>query len=330
MGATPVTAERDDSLSEAPPAPIFVGRSGEIEQALAGLRIGHSVLIKGPPGIGKRALLHETRRRMVSERICLAPILTTPKQFVADLAEQVHYALGLSIPERLIPQRFRIEAERTGRIQWKNIKRTITRQPVQEVVNLITASLKGRDDVVLFVESLEVTPTQAGMLHQLADHCQLAASIEDSNRRNKVMKLLWCFQVTIELKPLIGSESREMVLRHLEVTPIEFESSKVREIFITRIVRESRGIPEAIAGMLAAASNEREVTRRSLHDFHHESAIAYFDMTPLLLIVVVSLMALRYVSRGVGVQELMVLAGVGTSMFSLMLFFARRMSTKGR
>jgi hypothetical protein len=44
----------------------------------------------------------------------------------------------------------------------------------------------------------------------------------------------------------------------------------------------------------------------------------------------VGLMAMRYISRGIGVQELMVLAGVGTSLFSLMLFFARRMSSQGR
>jgi hypothetical protein len=168
------------------------------------------------------------------------------------------------------------------------------------------------------------------MLHQLAEHCQVAAGIEESNRRNKVMRLLWRFQVTIDLKALVGSESREMVIRHLERSSIEFESEKIREAFITRIVRESRGIPEAITGMLATAANEREVTRRSLHEFHHDSAISYIDMTPMLLIAAVSLMALRYISRGVGVQELMVLAGVGTSLFSLMLFFARRMSAQGR
>jgi hypothetical protein len=82
--------------------------------------------------------------------------------------------------------------------------------------------------------------------------------------------------------------------------------------------------------MFVTALNERMVTRSSLHQFHHESSITYIDMTPMLLIAAVSLMALRYVSRGVGIQELMVLAGVGTSLFSLMLFFARRMSSQGR
>jgi hypothetical protein len=330
MGASASAADRDDTLNDTPEAPLFVGRTAEIEQARKALLIGHSVLIKGPPGIGKRTFLREVRRQLSADRVTLWPTLTTPKQFVAELAEQVHQAVGLTVPERLIPPRFRAEAERTGRIAWKHIHRTIIRQPAQEVIHLVMGSLEGRSDVVLFVESLEVPPSQADMLHQLAEHCQVAAGIEDSNRRNKVMRLLWRFQVNVDLKPLITSESRAIVEQLLEQEAIEFESPKVRDAFVTRVVRESRGIPEAITGMLAAAVNEREVTRRSLHEFHHESAISYIDMTPMLLIVAVSLMALRYVSRGIGIQELMVLAGVGTSLFSLMLFFARRMSSQGR
>jgi hypothetical protein len=99
------------------------------------------------------------RRRLGAERLCLCPTLATPKQFVADLPEQVHQTIGLTVPERLIPPRFRAEAERTGRISWKHIQRTITRQPAQEVIALVLASLAGRDDVVLFVEGLAACRT---------------------------------------------------------------------------------------------------------------------------------------------------------------------------
>jgi hypothetical protein len=159
---------------------------------------------------------------------------------------------------------------------------------------------------------------------------KLAERIEDTNRRNKVVRLLWRFQLAIELKPLIGSESRALVERNLTREPIEFESDRVQEAFIVQVVRESRGIPAAIEGMLRTAINEREVTRRTLRAYRHEAAITYIDMTPMILVLVVCLMALRYVSRGAGIQELMVMAGVGTALFSLILFFARRMSAPGR
>lgn len=320
----------DGQPSEGAPGSVFVGRVAELRKGLEGLRIGHSLLIKGPPGIGKRALLREIHRQLSDERICLWPTLSTPKQFVGELAEQVHQCIGLAVPESLIPPRFRAEAKRTGRISWERIQRTILRLPVQDVIHLVIGSIEGRKDLVLFAESLEVPPSLADMLHQLAEHCQVAAGIEETNRRNKVMRLLWHFQVTLELKPMTSTTTRAMVEQRLTREPIDFETEAVREAFITRIVRESRGIPAAVDGMLVAALNERTVTRSSLHQFHHESAIVYVDMTPMILILVVALMALRYVSRGIGVQELLVLAGVGTSLFSLLLFFARRMSSQGR
>ena len=65
------------------PDPIFVGRAAELAQGLAALHIGHSILIKGQPGIGKRSLLREVRTRLAKERVCLCPTLATPKAFVA-------------------------------------------------------------------------------------------------------------------------------------------------------------------------------------------------------------------------------------------------------
>jgi len=63
--------------------------------------------------------------------------------------------------------------------------------------------------------------------------------------------------------------------------------------------------------MLAAAAQDREVTRETMLAYRHEAAVTYLDMTPLLLIAVAVFMALRYIGRGAGLQELMVLAGVG-------------------
>jgi hypothetical protein len=68
------------------------------------------------------------------------------------------------VPERLIPPRFRAETKRTGRVPWRRIKRSLLREPAREVLALVLESVQGRGDVLLFVESLEVPPTQATML----------------------------------------------------------------------------------------------------------------------------------------------------------------------
>jgi hypothetical protein len=44
-----------------------------------------------------------------------------------------------------------------------------------------------------------------------------------------------------------------------------------------------------------------------------------------LVVALVAFMAMRYISRGRGLQELFVLAGIGSLLFPLVVFFGRRM-----
>jgi hypothetical protein len=326
MGTLDDAPERDDALT-----PVrFVGRAAEIARAVEALHQGGSLVVRGKAGIGKRALLGEVRQALEREgrMICLWPSVATAKQMIADLAEQTHNAIGLEVPERMIPPRFRAAAHRTGRIEFRHIKRTLLREPIAEQTELVMRVLRERPDVVVFVESLELAPTQADILHQLAEHVQLAAAIEDTNRRHRIMRLLWRFQVVLELKALSKDETRRWVSEWLREHPVEFESPRVRKAFETAVVRDSGGIPAAIDGMLAGASAEREVTRSVVRRITHDAATTYLDLTPLLILCAAALMALRYISRGMGVQELMVFAGVGTSVFWVILYFARMMQSR--
>ncbi len=166
------------------------------------------------------------------------------------------------------------------------------------------------------------------MLAQLAEQVQLCAALDADNRRARIQRLLWKFQLTVDLKPLVRPEVRAWVETWLEQHPLAFESRRIRNAFVRTVARDSGGIPAAVVGMLELALVERSVNRATLRDISHEAARAYLDMTPALVIVVAGFMALRYVSRGVGAMELMVLAGVATSFMSVLLFFVRRLSSR--
>jgi len=173
---------------------------------------------------------------------------------------------------------------------------------------LVLAALAGQDDVTPFGQSLEIPPTQADMLHQLAEQVQIAATVEDSNRRNRIIRLLWRFQVTLDLKPLVRWEVRDWAALWFAANPLDFESPRAREAFFT-----------------AVTAQDREENRTSFAGYRHDAAITCLDMTPMLVIAVAAFMALRYIGRGAWLQELMVLAGVGSSVFWMEVFFARRM-----
>lgn len=107
-----------------------------------------------------------------------------------------------------------------------------------------------------------------------------------------------------------------------------FASPRLRRAYLRAVARDSGGIPAAVQGLLDLTLVERSVTRETIRHLHHEAAVTYLDMTPVLIIVAAGFMALRYVSRGLGMQELLVLAGVGTSLFYLLLYFGRLMRAR--
>ncbi len=302
----------------------FVGRNEQIAEALDALRSGGSLVVRGRAGIGKSAFLRQIHSRLGTEMPCFWLADINGKAAVFDLAEQVHNRLSLNIPERFIPGRYRVRASQTGIVEWEWIKRALSRAPIRETAAMILASLRDRNAIV-FLETLEVPPTQAEFYHDLAGVAQLAAAMDKDNRRVRIQRLLWRFQKTIELKPLAREQVHELAVRWLEKRPIRFSSASVREAFLRAVEQDSGGVPAAIEGMLMSASNDGEITPASIRAYRHEAGTSYMDMTPVLVLVVMGFMAMRYVSRGIGEVELLVMSGVASALFYGLTIMLRRL-----
>jgi hypothetical protein len=303
----------------------FVGRSQQLEEALDALRAGNSLVVKGRAGIGKSTFLRQLYMCLGDEIPCFWMADTNSKAAVFDVAQQVHESLSLKVPERFIPNRYRARAYQTGVVAWEWIRRSISRAPVRETADLVLASLQGRETIV-FLESLEVPPTQAEFYHDLSEVAQLAAAMAEDNRRVRIQRLLWRFQKTIELKPLTREQTRELAVCWLERRPIRFTSDRVRRAFIRAVEQDSGGVPAAIEGMLQSATNDGEVTPASIRAYRHEAGTRYLDMTPVLVLAVIGFMAMRYVSRGIGEVELLVMSGVASALFYGLTMILRRLS----
>ena len=150
--------------------------------------------------------------------------------------------------------------------------------------------------------------------------------MDDSNRRVRIDRLLWRFSEKIVLKPLPLTECATIIERWLEHQPVRFSSQRTRAHFIRHVARVSGGIPAAIRGMLEAAQAESEITPAKARSFHHEASAHYLDMTPVLVILMVVFLAMRYISRGLGDMEMLVLSGVVSAIFIGLRFFMFRMS----
>lgn len=299
----------------------FVGRARELDQALTAIRRGANVLIKGRAGIGKRALLRRLRSALEDDEtpLLLVPAGTT-KTALLEMARQIHERVGLAVPETALPPRTLARVRREGRLPWRDLARPLRRMPVSESVELLAASLR-RTRFLVLLESLEVPPSQAELFAEILDRAQVVACIDERNHRVRIERLLWRFQTTLELKPLPLEESRELAERWLAARPLRFADEATRDRFLRHVAQASGGVPAAIRGLLEEAAREPEITPAKARSLYHEAGLNYVDMTPLVIVLLVIAVAGRYVSRGLGDTELLVLSGVATAIFMGLRFF---------
>lgn len=96
------------------------------------------------------------------------------------------------------------------------------------------AALAGRNEVIIFVELPEIPPTQADILHRLAEHLQIAVAVEGGNGRTRIRRLPWLCRVILELKPPTRVEVRAWIERWLVENPPDFQSPRA-----SSVIRES-------------------------------------------------------------------------------------------
>ncbi|GAB2723250.1 AAA family ATPase [Halomonas garicola] len=306
----------------------FIGRAHDADAALDAIRRGANVLITGRAGIGKSAFLRHLRSRLGDSEL---PVLFVPagttKSTLLALAGQIHESCGLEVPAALLPPRTLARARREGSLPWTDLVRPLRRLPVADTMALLETSLRKRRFLVL-LETLEVPPSQAELFTVLLDCAQMVACMDESNRRSRIEQLVWRFQTTVELKPLPLAESRQLAERWMAHHPLRFSDEPTRDRFLRHVAQASGGVPAAIRGLMEEASKEPEITPAKARSLYHQAGIQYVDMTPLLVVILVIFMATRYIARGVGEVEMLVLSGVATALFMGLRFFFFQMRSR--
>jgi hypothetical protein len=293
----------------------FVGRAREIQEVTAAILAGKSVLVVGRTGIGKTALMREVVCQSEGwTKPCIWVPKDTTKQSFRALAKALHDLHGLALPEDVIPKQTLARAQRQGFLPWADIQRALWRLPTDGLTAILINTLREHPTVV-FLESLEVPPSQADFYRSIMDVAQVCAGMDSNNFRARIKKLLWRFHHRLDLQPLPLEDCRAIAERLLEGAPIRFASDKVRERFIQAAAQGSGGVPEALRGIIEKAIAEGEITPAKVHWFGHEAGREYLDMTPFLLIGLIGFMAFRYLSRGLQEVEWYTLAGVGSAVF---------------
>lgn len=328
----------------------FFGRDDLVDQAVREIRKGKHVVLTGPVGVGKSAVLVAALKKVEPRQsewyqfdqvatdagqIAVAPadLPTNPGPhdcvmvYVSD-----HQAKGqfVEITRRLLETGIlkpsavglagKYDTMRPRDIPWREIRKPITRTSIRDLTQAIIPAIytfTGR--VLVAVDDItSLTPTQQAFWLQIFEHAQVVSCASD--RKSGVSKLWWKMTV-IEVPPLSPEAAAAIVRDYIALHGMLIEAP---DLYVGHVVKQAGGNPQAIMDMLDQSAKERRVDKRRIREMRHAAGVTYVDFTPVMIIAFVAVVSARYLARGIGDTEMYILASMAAAFFVVLRLFLFR------
>jgi energy-coupling factor transporter ATP-binding protein EcfA2 len=294
----------------------LIGRDELVADLLGEIRKGKHVILTGPVGIGKSAVLKAALEQADGsiELVIRLHDHQAKGQFV-EMARQM-FALGLvSAQELSLPAQFHAMAP--AQIDWKDIRNQVNRLSMRDLTQAIIPALaRSAHKPVIAVDDLtSLTPTQMAFWLAIFDHAQVIGCA--SEKKARVRKLWWKMR-EIAVKPLPPNVIRDIVKSYITAKGVLIESP---DLYISHVVKQSGGVPQAIFDMLDESGKERIIDKRKVREMRHEAGVFYLDFTPMVMILGALIVSMRYVGMGTGDKTLYIMGGMGAALFLTLRFF---------
>jgi energy-coupling factor transporter ATP-binding protein EcfA2 len=329
----------------------LIGRGDLVKGVLSEIRKGKHVLLSGPIGVGKSAVLEEAARtleRRESGRLQLdplqdssAPSLPTvpPKgerrraqkfvivylhdhnaksQFVAIARRLME--TGLVKPSELdLPKK--LDELPPEEIEWNSVKRSVNRLSMKDLADAVIPAINqfrktGKGRVIVFVDDMtRLTPTQQAFWLAVFEQAQVVACA--SAKKDGLRKLWWKFK-EISVPPLSPEASKAAVREYIERKGTMIESPA---LYVSHVVKQSGGNPQAIYDMVDESAKERVVEKHKIREMRHAAGIRYVDFSPVMLVGIAMVIGSRYMAIGLGDKALYILAGMSAAILLTVKMF---------
>lgn len=197
--------------------------------------------------------------------------------------------------------------KRTGVMKYNFISRELGHEAgILGAVNMLNYSLYGvwynliedskvSDDVekiptkkpILFIRDLpKITESNVVHFETLGQNAQIIARLDSQFLKRRHIKLMVSkFQIVVELEPLKPETCREIVGLWLKQNPFQFESESAKEHFMGHIERDSQGNPATLEQLLLQAKMEPVISHDSVraNEWQHTELGSLFGFEVLLI-----------------------------------------------
>ena len=299
----------------------LIGRDDLVDKVMKEARKGRHLLLTGPPGIGKSAVLEAVTTRLVDRYNDIHLISIDEQQAKGQFLSLTRglLELGLVRPSALELDASLDEAD-PATIQWLKIKRQVNRLSIRDLCAAIIPAIHAHPGRVLIaVDDLTtVTPTMVAFWLAILDGAHL---IGCASEKRKNLARLWWKLAEIPVPPLKPEVARQIAKTYMQQTGTLIEAPG---LFLAQVVQQANGNPQALADLLADSSKERVVNKQKIREMKHGAGHRYFDFTPVMIVALASVVGTRYLAMGTGDTELYIFAGMlAAVVISLRVFLFR-------
>jgi energy-coupling factor transporter ATP-binding protein EcfA2 len=326
------------------------GRDELISEVVREIRKGKHVVLTGPVGIGKSAILEAALKRIEprpSEWYQFDPVAADVGEIAvepATLSEDLdakdrvlvylsdHQAKGqfVQMARRLIETGIlkpsaldlakKYDAIAPRDVAWKDIRRHVSRLSIRDLTGAIIPAIYAFEGRVLIAvdDMTSLTPTQQAFWLAIFEHAQVVTCASD--RKHGLRKLWWKMK-PIEVPPLPADASAAVVRDYIASNGMLIEAP---DLYVGHVVKQAGGSPQAIRDMLDESAKEKRVDKRQIREMRHAAGVRYMDFTPVMLIGVAAVVGTRYLAIGLGDTALYILAGMAAALLVAARFFLFR------
>jgi hypothetical protein len=300
-----------------------VGRAEEVQQVQEYADRRQDSLVLGPAGVGKSHLLSVVRGPRIVRIRSLSPARQTLLQIAEDLFEAGALRAQAGVAGRAAKTRPSASARPAGPApahpDFPAFLKQHTRTTVYGWTRLVTQAVPPRQWLLIVDDVSGLTRVQGQLLDQLGERFAiLAAAIElprAERRRFARFK-------RVQLANLCRKDATQLMRQRL--AGARMDNPRLAEAYLWH---QSVGNPRALVEMIEQLRREPAITEDAARNLEYPGARPQLDLTPIILIPAVFLVAARFVARGLGDTEAYILAGVGAALvmgLQFLLFRLRR------
>jgi integrase/recombinase XerD len=191
---------------------------------------------------------------------------------------------------------------------------------LHELGSAVVTSLRG-EGVLLILDSINrVKPTDQAWLEEIVKNAVCVLATRDKDEKN-LKPLLARFEL-VQVPPLSRREAQALMDALMEEQPVPSVDPRHYQ---KAVYDASRGNPNAIKDLVRKGSLEKYVDKEHIRGLAHDAGVKGFSIAPAILILVAVFAVWRYVARGVGDQDGLIIGGAGSAIFGIIWLFLRRL-----